>query len=123
MNIAGVWALEAFDIENLEKINRSWGKNVRGLLQYSETGHVSVAINKDMIATNNADKDALDAILFYAGTYTVEGDLVRHQVTVASNPNRVGKEMLRFAKLDGNRLTLTTPQESYGIATLIWTRV
>lgn len=123
LNPIGSWELRSFEIESAEKGKRPWGTNTRGLLVYSATGHVSVAINKDIVATGNPDKDLFDSILFYAGTYRVEENVVRHQVTIASNPARVGKEMVRFATLDGNDLTIKTPQESYGTATIVWRKL
>lgn len=123
LNPIGSWELKSFEIESPEKGMRPWGTNTRGLLVYSATGHVSVAINKDIVATGNPDKDLFDSILFYAGTYKVEENVVRHQVTIASNPARVGKEMVRFATLDGNNLTIKTPQESYGTATIVWRKL
>ncbi len=119
----GTWALEAFTIEHPEKGKREWGSNLRGLLIYSSTGHVSVAINKDIKESGNSDKDTLDAMLFYAGTFEVSGTTISHNVTIASSPARVGREMIRYAHLDGDLLTLTTPQESYGTAKLVWRRI
>jgi hypothetical protein len=119
----GTWALEAFTIEHPEKGKREWGSNLRGLLIYSSTGHVSVAINKDIKESGNPDKDTLDAMLFYAGTFEVSGTTISHNVTIASSPSRVGREMIRYASLDGDLLTLTTPQESYGTAKLVWRRI
>lgn len=123
LNPIGSWELMSFEIDSPEKGKRPWGANTRGLLMYSETGHVSVAINKDVVSTGNPDKDLFDSILFYAGTYTLDGNVVRHQVTLASSPSRVGKEMIRFASLNGDLLTITTPQESYGTATIVWRRI
>ena len=120
----GTWQLEAFTITQPEKGTRDWGTNVRGLLIYSSTGHVSVAINRDIInAAAPSDKELLDAMLFYAGTFSVNGTVITHHVTIASNPARIGKEMIRFAALAGDVLTLTTPEESYGTANLVWRRI
>ena len=123
LNPIGSWELKSFEIESPENGKRPWGTNTRGLLVYSATGHVSVAINKDIVNTGTPDKDLFDSILFYAGTYKVEENVVRHQVTLASNPARVGKEMVRYATLDGNDLTIKTPQESYGTATIVWRKL
>ena len=119
----GTWALEAFTIVHPEKGKREWGANLRGLLVYSSTGHVSVAINKNIKESGNPDKDILDAMLFYAGTFEVSGTTISHNVTIASSPSRVGREMIRYASLEGDVLTLTTPEESYGKATLVWRRL
>ena len=122
-NIQGSWELKSFEIKNPDGQVRPWGKNTRGLLVYAATGHVSVAINRDLVSTGNADKDSFDAILFYAGTYRVDGDVIKHQVTIASNLSRVGKEMLRFAELKNDLMTLSTPPESFGTATIVWRRL
>ena len=135
----GTWHLEAFTIAHPEKGTRDWGTNLRGLLIYSSTGHVSVAINKDVKRDTTAgatasptdttaaaaptDKDLLDSMLFYAGTFSVNGTVITHHVTIASNPARIGKEMIRFAALAGDVLTLTTPEDSYGTAKLVWRRI
>ena len=130
----GTWHLEAFTITHPEKGTRDWGTNLRGLLIYSSTGHVSVAINKDVKrdtaagataspAGTTSEKDLLDAMLFYAGTFSVNGSVITHHVTIASNPARIGKEMIRFAALDGDVLTLITPEEPYGTANLVWRRI
>lgn len=121
-NVQGSWTLESFEIQSPTGETRPWGANVRGLLIYSEDRLVSVAINKDPVPTEDPHEGILDSILFYAGTYAVEGNVIRHDVSLASSPARVGKEMIRFASLDGDSLTLTTPQETYGVAKLVWRR-
>jgi len=121
--IIGVWTLEAFTIFPKEGGSRPWGEGLRGLLIYTESGHVSVSINRD--AASDSPKDVLDSVLFYAGTYSVEGNIIRHQVTQATNPARIGREMIRYAELDHSTLTLTltTPDESFGKATLVWRKI
>lgn len=119
--IVGTWALDAFTIYPKEGGSRPWGQDVRGLLVYTDSGHVSVAINRS--AASDSPKDVLDSVLFYAGTYSVEGNTIRHQVTQATNPARIGREMIRYAELDHSTLTLTTPDESFGKATLVWRKI
>lgn len=123
-HIIGTWKLDSFQIESLEGEKRNWGTGIHGLLIYAATGHMSVSINKDVVKeSENELEDLFDSILFYAGTYTVEGNLIRHQVTEASNPARVGKEMLRYSEIHGDTVTLTTPKESFGRAILVWRKV
>lgn len=121
--VVGTWRLEDFQIED-EDGKRAWGKNLRGLLIYAPSGHMSVSINKDVESGgDNESENILDSILFYSGTYRVDGDKVFHQVTVASSPARVGKEMVRHAQLEGETLSLVTPAEASPKATLIWKRI
>lgn len=122
--IQGTWLLESFDIEGLDKNVNQWGANARGLLIYSNTGHMSVSINRDLNKKSSIEAENIfDSILFYSGTYHVEGNVVTHQVSNASNPSRIGKQMIRYAELDGDLITLSSPQESFGRAILKWRKV
>lgn len=122
-SVQGSWSLLSFDIEKLDKSVASWGQNARGLLVFAPSGHMSVSINRDMGQGDSEAQKIFDSILFYSGTYRIEGYVVRHLVQNASNPVRIGKEMIRYASLEGDVLTLKTPQESFGTATLRWKRL
>lgn len=122
-DIEGSWSLESFDIEKLDKSTAPWGLNAHGLLIFAPTGHMSVSINRDLGEGESEAQKIFDSILFYSGTYRIEGTTVRHMVQNASNPARIGREMIRYASLDGDVLTLKTPQESFGAATLRWKRL
>ena len=102
---AGSWRLERFDIEEPSGKVRPWGKNTHGLLIYSADGFMSVSINRDNEKKSGNDaKDLFDSILSYSGTYSTnseDGDIIRHKVTNASNPDRIGRDMIRYAKLEG----------------------
>ena len=124
MNLVGTWRLISFQIESLKKVCSDWGKNAEGLLIYTDSGHMSVSINKNVIKeSENEFENILNSTLFYSGTYKVQGHVVHHQVKHASNPDRIGKELIRYAELSGENLTLTTPEESFGRAIIIWRRV
>ena len=122
--IFGTWALVSFNIiEPTGKI-RPWGQNITGLLLYTPNGHMSVSINRtlDPVGTNSP-KDLLDSILFYAGTYSIEGNIISHRVTNASNPSRIGKEMIRHGNLKDGLLELKSPVESFGQAVVVWRQI
>lgn len=122
--IVGTWLLERFLIESPQKEQRNWGDNAHGLLIYSPSGHMSVSINRDVEKKSDVDgQNYFDSILFYSGIFDVDGEIVKHQVTEASNPNRIGKEQVRFAKLENDILTLTSPDESFGRAILTWRKI
>lgn len=122
-DIQGSWSLVSFDIEKLDKTIAPWGQNAHGLLIFAPTGHMSVSINRDLGEGESEAQKIFDSILFYSGTYRIEGSTVRHMVQNASNPVRIGREMLRYASLNGEILTLTTPEESFGVANLSWKRL
>ena len=124
-SIVGTYLLKAFLIESPEGIASDWGQGAHGLLIYAPTGHMSVSINKTIEhdPSQSESENAFDSILFYSGTYSVDGGLIRHQVTQASNSSRIGKEMLRYCEWRGNELHLKTPKEAFGVATLIWIKL
>ena len=47
-------------------------------------------------------------MIAYAGTYMIEGSKVVHHIDVAWNNARLGSNQVRFFKLEGDALTLTT---------------
>ncbi|MGE0634035.1 MAG: lipocalin-like domain-containing protein [Pseudobdellovibrionaceae bacterium] len=122
--ILGTWKLENFEIEEPNGNRRPWGKNAHGMLIYSASNHMSVSINREIGNKSEVSaQNIYDSILFYSGTYSVEDNTITHQVTEASNPQRIGKTMLRFATLDNDLLTLSSPKESFGTAHLKWRRI
>lgn len=120
----GTYKLESFEIEENSGHRRPWGKDVHGLLIYTADGYMSVSINKAVeTKSDNDSKNIFDSILFYSGTYQVDDDMITHQVTQASNPQRIGKTLLRYASVEGDKVTLSSPKESFGIAHLAWKRI
>jgi hypothetical protein len=49
----------------------------------------------------------------YAGTYTLESDKVIHHVDISWNEAWTGTDQVRFYKIDGNTLTITTAPAPY----------
>jgi hypothetical protein len=120
-HILGTWHLERFIIESVDGEARDWGRASRGMLIYTNDGYMSVSINKEVENKSSVEvENYFDSILFYSGTFMADKNVIRHQVTNASNPNRIGKELIRYSKLEGNTLTLTSPNESFGKAILTW---
>jgi hypothetical protein len=65
----------------------------------------------------------------YSGRYFLAGNKVTVRVDVASRPESMGQEQVRFAVLNGDILTLTTPEQelewaggSKGVGTAVWER-
>jgi hypothetical protein len=82
---------------------------------------MSVGINREIEnKSGNETKDVFDSILFYSGTYSIQINEIHHQVTHASDPKRIGKNQIRYASLEGDKLTLKSPVESFGQAILVW---
>lgn len=79
--VIGAWALESFLIETPQGETRNWGINAQGLLLYTDTGHMSVSINKDVENKSTVEaQNFFDSILFYSGIYFVDGTTIKHKV-------------------------------------------
>ena len=119
-DVAGGWRLVSFVIKKTDGTILNWGKAPHGLLIYTKDGLMSVAINGEIEGDTTSVHNIFRSILFYSGTYRVEPTgLIRHHVSEASDPSRIGKEMLRSAKQVGDLLILTA-SGGFGEATLTW---
>ena len=64
----------------------------------------------------------------YSGRYTVDGDKVVHHVDVSWSEDFTGVDLIRFFKLEGDRLTITTAPSKSAIigveatSVLVWER-
>lgn len=81
-----------------------------GLLIYSADGYVSVSIARS------------DGFWGYCGKYDVEGDTVVHHISMGMMPALPGTDQLRYATLEGKRLTLAVREPGTRIE-LMWERV
>ena len=118
--VIGSWDLESFIIEKPGGSRRNWGDDASGLLIYTEAGTMSVSINSKVKGSDLAAQ--FKSILFYSGTFDVKNDnTIVHNVTQASDPSRIGKEMVRKALLNGKKLTLIGEGE-FGVAKVVWVR-
>lgn len=121
--VAGTYRLLSFEIHQKDGIVRQWSAQVHGTLIYSAEGTMAVSINGDRRAASNHPAEGLLAsILSYAGTYSVENGVIRHQVTEASDPERIGKEMVRDARWVSNDELELAGSGDFGRAVLIWKR-
>ena len=84
---------------------------------------------QETVATDEEKAKLFSTITAYAGTYTLEKDKVVHHVDISWNQAWTGTDQVRFYKLDGDTLTITTaPYKSYadgqeGISILVWKKV
>ncbi|MBI2791611.1 MAG: lipocalin-like domain-containing protein [Gammaproteobacteria bacterium] len=119
-DLIGTWKLIDFKITKPDGQTKDWGPKSNGVLIYDESGHMSTSINSGA-DTNVAAKDLDKNILFYAGTYEVtDKNQVHHFVTNASDPKRIGKEMIRNAEITNQKYLRLTADGEYGQANLLW---
>jgi Lipocalin-like domain len=75
------------------------------------------------------DEQPHQSFTTYSGTFTVQADKVIHHVDISWNEAWTGTDQVRFIKLDGNVLTITTaPNKSpmdgrEGRSVLVWEKV
>jgi len=136
--VVGTWKLKSFAREVTatgEKINQ-YGEHPSGYLGYSADGRMYAVITadnrikpSDVNLTDEQRVKLHQTLQAYAGTYTVQADRVIHHVDISWNEAWTGTDQVRFFKLDGNILTITTaPNKSpldgrEGRGVLVWEKV
>ena len=122
-DIIGEWKLLEFEIEDIKQNKKQWRADSQGILIYTPSGYMSVSINSKIDGDQGSSINKFNSILFYAGTYKLnENGKIIHHVTNASDPNRIGKKMIREGTLIGDSLKLVGDGD-FGIATIIWQRI
>jgi hypothetical protein len=115
--ILGTWKLKSYVREVAvtgEKINQL-GEHPDGYVSYSADGRMYAIGTSDNrmkprnVNPDNEERVKLHQTMFaFAGTYTLEGGKVIHHVDISWNEAWTGTDQVRFYKLDGNTLTITT---------------
>lgn len=134
--VVGTWKLvsawsKAVDGETTEP---TYGTDPAGLLTYTADGRVSVVISHGgrrplSIRGGKLEEqaEAFNTFLAYAGRYTTTGDSIIHHVEVSSIQNYVGKDLVRTATFDDDRMTLITPPTAVNgkaqVIRLTWQRL
>ena len=136
--VLGTWKLKAMFREVMatgEKFNQM-GEHPNGYLSYSADGRmyaIATSDNRTKPSDVNSTPDERaklhQSLVAYAGTYTVEGDKVIHRVDISWNEAWTGTDQIRFFKIDGNTLTVTTAVQKSpidgreGRSVLVWEKV
>src|ERR1700694_284475 len=63
---------------------------------------------RDLVPTNEEKVELQGSMFAYAGTYIADGEKVVHHVDISWNQSWTGTDLVRFYKLNGNTLTITT---------------
>jgi hypothetical protein len=145
-DLIGSWQLVEFLIEDPNGNIKNWGEYCTGLLLYTKDNHMSVSINRKVETKSEVDeKNLFDSIFFYSGSFktdsvtenspellknpfTNSNITIKHSVQHASNPNRIGKELLRYVGYDtttdkNTYITLSSPIESFGRGVIRWKKI
>jgi Lipocalin-like domain len=139
-DVIGTWRLRSWkNVDSTGAVVDPLGENPVGYIFYNRDGYMSVEIMAaERLPYSEPDafggslherSEAISTYLSYSGPFTVlpeEGALIHH-IEVCSYPNWIGNAQVRYAKLDGDLLTLTTkPMTFQGVertAELVWERV
>jgi len=136
--ILGTWKLQSLVYEAIATGQRSspFGDHPDGYLSYSPDGRmyaIGVAEDRpkprDLVPTDEEKVKLQQSMFAYAGTYTADGEKVVHHVDISWNQSWTGTDLVRFYKLDGNTLTITTARVQSAIDgeegefILVWDKV
>lgn len=138
--LVGTWRLRSWKNVGSDgsEVN-PFGEDPVGYIFYNHDGYMSVEImaahrapyhDPDVLGgTTQERSEAISTYLSYCGPFEVlsDQDTVIHHIEVCSFPNWIGNAQVRFVKLDGELLTLSTrPMILQGVertAELVWQRV
>jgi hypothetical protein len=130
--IIGTWKLISWTYKNEkgEEVHY-FGKNSTGILMYDEHGYMNAQLMKENRAAFASDSinggspeetyGAFHSYLAYFGKYYEEkpGEMT-HIVEGSLFPNWVGNKEIRYGKIEGNRLVLSTPPIQAGESEIIF---
>jgi hypothetical protein len=137
--IIGTWRLVSMTYKDRDgKDVHFFGEQPLGVLTYDPNGIINVQFMKkrrdnfasDAYGTGSADEitQAFKSYQAYFGSYfEKEPGVIVHKIEGCIFPNWSGKEEIRYARIEGNKLTLTTPPTRVGDQEIsvdaVWQRV
>jgi hypothetical protein len=125
----GAWRLISYSATGPDGTTvHPFGPAAQGRLIYEAGGRMAVQLGRpDPTAAEM--RNALDRYVAYYGTYTVDvaQGIVSHHLEASLNPAWAGGDQVRYFKIDGDRLTLSTPPMPIAgaerVGTLVWERL
>ncbi len=135
VNLVGTWSLQAYEMTSgVGTVTRPFGDAPLGRIMYGADGSMSAMLGASDRAPfdgrGGAASDAQWAELArrftaYAGTWTREGDVVRHRVEIALHPDWIGTTLERtIGQWEGGITLNVEPRSAGGRAhRLVWARV
>jgi hypothetical protein len=115
--ILGTWKLKSFvQVRATGERYNPFGEHPNGYLSYSSDGRMyAIVVGDNRVKPHEVaptDEEAVKlyrTMLTYAGTYTLDAEKVIHHVDISWNEATTAlTDIVRFYKLDGNTLTITT---------------
>ena len=121
-NLVGTWRLASYEARaSSGEIRYPLGQHVVGQLFYDANGNMSahvMRIDRPTFASDDSGagtdaevRAAFEGHASYFGTYTIDPSArtVTHHVRGASYPNWMGHDQIRYYRIDGSHLVLSSP--------------
>lgn len=114
--LAGTWKLISLSVRfNGGDAVEPYGPTPKGRLVLTRDGHwIIILTASDRKPAKTVDEKAalLDSLLAYSGRHTIDGDRITTRIEMSSNEifSGANQDQTRFFKLEGDRLTLRTPE-------------
>jgi len=136
-SLVGTWKLRSFTLEyadTREKVE-PFGAHPHGYLGYGPDGRMyAIIVHEYRGRPPEIPSDAEKILLFsgmgaYAGTYSVDGDIVRHHVDISWIETWTGTTQLRRFRIEGNLLHIQSPAAKDPLdgrissAVLVWAKI
>jgi len=137
-DLVGNWSLASYRLIGSHGRERfPYGKDATGCLLYSPDGHMAVSIMRSgrrpfagsdiLRRTTEEAAEATRTYLSYCGTYTIHASTIVHHVALSLYPNWTGSDQVRYFRLFGDALELSTApfdhEDGRPRAELVWRRV
>ncbi len=132
-NVVGNWKVVSAVQEELATGKKAelLGEHPKGYLIYTPQGRMMGILVHEKRSPLQVDEDRINlhkSMVAYSGRYTIEGDKVVHHVDVSWNESWTATDQVRFVKLEGDKLTITTAPAKdpfnglYSTTVLVWER-
>lgn len=113
-SVAGVWKLVSYDVEVQATGQKLpvMGEKPTGYVAFLPDGRVFFMLTgegRKPAKTDEERAELLNTLVAYTGTYTVEAGSWTTNVEVAWNPEWIGTKQTRSFKIEGDRLSVSTP--------------
>lgn len=115
--IVGTWKFTSFVREVIATGERQseFGEKPDGYISYQPDGRMfAMLVGSDRpkaVGRTPTDEEKVrlfGTLIAYSGAYVVEGDKITHRIDVSWNQSWTGADQVRFFKIEGDTLTITT---------------
>lgn len=136
--IIGSWALLSMETEDMEtgQKNNLLGAHPSGSLSYGPDCRMSAILVKEsrappaaLMATDSESIQLYRGLIAYAGTYSIDGNKISHQIEASWNQAWSGTTQVHQFRIDGKSLFIRTGPSNSPITgrqsstVLIWTKI